>query len=194
MKIIGLTGGIASGKSSVSKYIKELGVPVFDADEVARIALMPNSKYFDKVIDIFGEEILTIDKIIDRKKLADIVFLDKSKLDSLEKVVHEYVLEKLKEFLENNKNEEKVVLDVPLLIEVGWHDFADEVWVVSLPLQDQIKRAILRDSISKEKVEARIAAQLSLAEKSKYADKIIDNSGSFEETKKQIDLYLKEKK
>lgn len=192
MKIIGLTGGIASGKSTVSKFLKELGASVFDADEVSRNALKKGAECFDQVINLLGKKILLDDGAIDRKKVANIVFNDKSTLKKLEKIVHEFVWLKAQEFINEHKNEKKIVLDVPLLIETKWNEDVDEIWVVSIPVEEQIKRALSRNDIAKEDVKSRIASQMSLEDKLIYADRVIENTGTLEETKVQVEKYWNE--
>lgn len=192
MKIIGLTGGIASGKSTVAKILKELGASVFDADEVSRNALKKGECCFDQVINLLGRNVLLSDGQIDRKKVADIVFNDKRILKKLEKIIHEFVWMKAQEFMNEHKNEAKIVLDVPLLIETNWNEEVDEIWVVSVPVEEQIKRALSRNDISEKDVKARIASQMCLEDKLKYANKIIENVGTLEETKTQVEKYWNE--
>ena len=192
MKIIGLTGGIASGKSTVAKFLKELGASVFDADEVSRSALKPGVECFAKVVALFGSNILLADGTIDRQKIAKIVFNDKLALKKLEKIVHEFVWMKAQEFINEHKDENKIVLDVPLLIETKWSEDVDEIWVVSIPVEEQIKRAISRNDMATNDVKARIESQMSLEEKLIYADRVIENTGTLEETKAQVEKYWKE--
>jgi dephospho-CoA kinase len=192
MKIIGLTGGIASGKSTVSNFLKELGASVFDADEVSRNALKKGAEGFEKVIELLGTNILLEDGSIDRQKVANIVFNDKEALKKLEKIVHEFVWMKAQEFIIKHKNENKIVLDVPLLIETKWYKEVDEIWVVSVPVEEQIKRAVARNNMSIKDVKARIESQMSLEDKLIYADRVIENTGSLEETKMQVEKYWTE--
>lgn len=192
MKIIGLTGGIASGKSTVSNFLKELGASVFDADEVSRNVLKKGAEGFEKVIELLGTNILLEDGSIDRQKVANIVFNDKEALKKLEKIVHEFVWMKAQEFIIKHKNENKIVLDVPLLIETKWYKEVDEIWVVSVPVEEQIKRAVARNNMSIKDVKARIESQMSLEDKLIYADRVIENTGSLEETKMQVEKYWTE--
>lgn len=184
MIIIGLTGGIASGKSTVSAELKKIGVPIFDADQNAREAVAKGSEGLELVIKAFGKEYLTADGELDRNKISHLVFNDKAALRTLEGILHKVVLQNAESFLAKYRaeNQQAVVLDVPLLIETGWYKMADCVWLVAVSRQQQIERAMLRSGMSEEEVTARIEAQMSLAEKKQYADVIIDNSGSLEDT------------
>ncbi len=192
MKVVGLTGGIASGKSTVAKYLRKQGVTVFDADAVAREALSQGTDAWQQVVELFGSDILEDNGSIDRKKLAAIVFEDKSKLRQLEQVLHGYVWQQVENFVENSQiqGQSWVVLDVPLLIECNWHTRVDEVWVVSLEPEEQVRRALARDDIQEQDVRARIKAQLPLQEKEKYADIILNNRGTQEALLAQVERQL----
>ncbi len=188
MKIIGLTGGIGSGKTSVASKLRALGARVFDADEVAKNAVLPGTEGFRKVIEIFGTRIVDAEGKLDRTVLAEIVFNDKESLKALEEIIHGYVWQETDKFLIECRQagERAVILDVPLLIECGWYKKVDEVWLVALPVEKQIMRTMERSGMTAEAVQARIAAQMSLDEKKKYATLIIDNSETWEETEKQV--------
>lgn len=188
MKIIGLTGGIGSGKTSVASKLRALGARVFDADEVAKNAVLPGTEGFRKVVEIFGTQIVDAEGKLDRTVLAEIVFNDKESLKTLEEIIHGYVWQETDKFLIECRQagERAVILDVPLLIECGWYKKVDEVWLVALPVEKQIMRTMERSGMTPEAVQARIAAQMSLDEKKKYATLIIDNSGTWEETEKQV--------
>ncbi|MHC1717588.1 MAG: dephospho-CoA kinase [Acidaminococcaceae bacterium] len=188
MKIIGLTGGIGSGKTSVAAKLRALGARVFDADEAARNAVLPGSQGFHKVVENFGPQLVDADGKLDRTALAEIVFNDKASLRKLEDIIHGYVWQETDKFLNQCKQagERAAILDVPLLIECGWHKKVDEVWLVALPVEKQIIRTMERSGMTAEDVQARIAAQMPLEEKKKYATLIIDNSGDWEETEKQV--------
>jgi dephospho-CoA kinase len=185
---IGLTGGIASGKSVVSAYLRELGAPVFDADEASRRSVRKDTPGLAQVRAAFGDDYLQEDGNLDRQKMADTVFKDVKARRKLEAIVHKMVRTAADDFVrEQEKAGSKVVFfDVPLLIECGWHKDVDVVWLVSLPREEQVRRAVLRDKASAENIKARIAAQMSLEEKAKFADLIIDNSGTLSNTKKQV--------
>ena len=188
MIVIGLTGGIGSGKSTVSSYMKTLGIPVFDADESSRAAVRKGSACLQKIVDFFGPDCLLENGELNRSWVADRVFHDKKILKQYEKIVQDQVLAEAQRFLEDQKEKKAMaaVLDVPLLIECGWHTKVDSVWLVKVPKEVQIQRAMLRDGAAEEAVKARIDAQMPLAEKERYADVVIDNSGTVENTKVQV--------
>ena len=188
MKIIGLTGGIGSGKTSVAAKLRALGARVFDADEAAKNAVLPGTEGFFKVVETFGPQIVDADGKLNRMALAEIVFNDKESLKRLEEIIHSYVWQETDKFLNacREAGERAVILDIPLLIECGWHQKVDEVWLVVLPVEKQIMRTMERSGMTAEAVQARIAAQMPLDQKKKYATLVIDNSGAWEETEKQV--------
>lgn len=184
MITIGLTGGIASGKSTVSAELRRLGLPIFDADAEAKLAVSKGSEGLAQVIEALGSEYLTAEGELNRAKVAERVFHDKEALKTLEAIIHKIVWARAEQFMQENRSAERqlAVLDVPLLIECGWHKLVDSVWLVAVSRKQQIERAMLRSGMTADEVEARIAAQMSLAEKKKYADIVLDNSGTLEET------------
>lgn len=184
MITIGLTGGIASGKSTVSAELRRLGLPIFDADAEAKLAVSKGSEGLAQVITALGSEYLTAKGELNRAKVAERVFHDKEALKTIEAIIHKIVWARAEQFMQENRSAEKqlAVLDVPLLIECGWHKLVDSVWLVAVSRKQQIERAMLRSGMTSDEVEARIAAQMSLAEKKKYADIVLDNSGTLEET------------
>lgn len=184
MITIGLTGGIASGKSTVSAELRRLGLPIFDADAEAKLAVAKGSDGLAQVIAALGSEYLTAEGELNRAKVAERVFHDKEALKTIEAIIHKIVWARAEQFMQKNRSAEKrlAVLDVPLLIECGWHKLVDSVWLVAVSRKQQIERAMLRSGMTADEVEARIAAQMSLAEKKKYADIVLDNSGTLEET------------
>lgn len=184
MITIGLTGGIASGKSTVSAELRRLGLPIFDADAEAKLAVAKGSEGLAQVIEALGSEYLTAEGELNRAKVAERVFHDKNALKTIEAIIHKIVWARAEQFMQENRSAEKqlAVLDVPLLIECGWHKLVDSVWLVAVSRKQQIERAMLRSGMTADEVEARIAAQMSLAEKKKYADIVLDNSGTLEET------------
>ena len=192
MIIIGLTGGIGSGKSTVSSYMKTLGIPVFDADASSRAAVKKGSACLEEIVQFFGPDCLLSDGELNRSWVAAKVFHDKKMLKQYEKIVQDQVLAEAQQFLadQKEKNAAVAVLDVPLLIECGWHTKVDSVWLVKVSEEIQIRRAMLRDGATEEAVTARINAQMSLTDKEKYADVIIDNSGSVESTKVQVTAHM----
>lgn len=193
MIVVGLTGGIASGKSTVSKHMGELGIPIFDADAVAHDVVAKGTPGLQKVVDTFGEEYLCNGEL-DRKKMAETVFHDKNKLKQLEEIVQSLVWQQATEFFEKQKTAgvRAVALDVPLLIEAGWYKKVDEVWLVRISAEEQVRRVMLRDKCTAEHAKARIASQMSTDEKQTYAKIVIDNSGTVEQTLSQVDKEVKE--
>lgn len=184
MIVIGLTGGIASGKSTVAAELRRLGLPVFDADEASRKAVAAGSEGLKLVQQIFGSEYLTPTGELNREKVAALVFRDKEALKKLEAIIHKIVLSEVDCFLHECRSQgcQAAVLDVPLLIECGWHEKVDVVWLVAVSIEEQIKRAMLRSGMPEADVKRRIAAQMSLEEKKAYAGVVFDNSGELENT------------
>lgn len=184
MIIIGLTGGIASGKSTVSNELRKLNIPIFDADEVSRNAVTKGSLGLQLVIEAFGQDYLTQDGEMDRAKVSQLVFANKDARQTLEHIIHKIVWGEAETFLAKCReaNANVAVLDVPLLIECGWHKNVDKVWLVAVDKRQQIERAMKRSGMTEAEVTARIDAQMSLDEKKKHADVIIDNSGSLNDT------------
>ena len=192
MKIIGLTGGIASGKSTVATELRKQNVPVFDADEVSRNAVAKGSKGLALVAEAFGADYLTSDGEMDRAKISQLVFSDKEALKTLEGILHKIVWDEAEAFLAEAREQKAklAVLDVPLLIETKWHERVDLVWLVAVSKEQQIKRAMIRSGMTEEEVKARIAAQMSLEDKKKFADVVLDNSGALKETLEQVHKEL----
>lgn len=190
-KVIGLTGSIATGKSQVSNYLKNKGIKVIDADLIARD--VANYKIVkNKIKREFGEDLYKNDKL-DRKKLAEIIFSRKIHRQKLNSIMHPEIYKKIKK--ESESADGLVFIDIPLLFEnedlnkkYGL-DF-DEIWLVYVDRETQIKRLMNRDDISREYAEEKINSQISVEEKRKKSDVIIDNSGTLEETFKQVEKNL----
>lgn len=195
MKIIGLTGGIASGKSTVSNTLANLGAIVLDADKIYHQTIEVNKPAWKDLVNEFGDSILNPDKTINRDKLASIVFNDVSKLKRLGEITHPRVMECFKNEMQKireNNPDAVVVKEIPLLYENNLERVSDEVWVVWVNKETQVKRLMERNSFSHEEALKRIAAQIPLDEKAKRADKVIDNSFSIEETIRQTSEFFKE--
>lgn len=192
MEVIGLTGGIASGKSTVSKILKRLGAVIIDADIVSREIMLKGNSAYNKIVEYFGIFILKENGEIDRKKLGNIVFADKEKLLKLNEITHPVIIEEIKEKIKTEKEkkrEKAVVLDAALLIEMKMHKMVDEVWLVVVDSKTQIKRVMERDKLSYEDAVNRIKSQMSLEDKMKYADFIINNCKDFNAIEKQVNLF-----
>lgn len=191
--IIGLTGGIASGKSTVSNMLKELGIPVIDADEEARLAVEKGEKAYNAIVDHFGEAILMDDGSIDRAKLGAIIFKDEEKRLVLNSIVHpavrERMLQKREQYRSNGHH--FIVLDIPLLFESRLTAMVDKVIVVYVDDLVQLERLKKRNGFTEEEAQERIASQMPLKDKQKLADAVINNNGTIEETKKQLFSILR---
>ena len=185
MNVVGLTGGIASGKSTVSRMLGELGAEVIDADRIARDVVRHGTPAWREIRDHFGAGILLPDGEIDRAALGDLVFHDSEQKDALNRIVHprviaEYALRITD--LEKTVPEALVIMDVPLLFESGMHQGLDAVIVVYVPIDLQLQRLRERDRLSREDAMARIQSQMPLKEKAAQATHLIDNSGTRENT------------
>lgn len=188
--MIGLTGGIASGKSSVAALLSACGVPVIDADQLARDAVLPGSAALARIVETFGSAVLDPSGALDRAALAEIVFTEAEARKKLEAILHPAIKllaeERLAEL--RSRGERVVFYMAPLLIEAGIVDRVDEVWVVYLDRETQISRLMARDQLSRDAAEQRIASQMPMAEKKKFGRVVIDNSGSKAELAEQVEL------
>jgi len=192
--VIGLTGGIASGKSTVSNMFKVMDITVVDADLEARLAVEKGEPAYNKIIAEFGREILTKNGEIDRPKLGSIIFHQAEKRQLLNEITHPEVRKRMREQVEHAKknNEEVVVLDIPLLFESNLTNMVDKTILVFVDNETQLQRLIARNNLSVEDAEARIRSQMPLSEKVILADAVINNNGSIEDTKEQfIDVLTK---
>lgn len=197
MKVIGLTGGIASGKSTVASFLKELGAYVIDADQVAREIVRVGCPAWLDIVREFGEEILCPDRRIDRGKLGKIIFQQPEARKRLNEITHPRIIGEIENRIEKIKREEKervIVIDVPLLIETGMTKMVDEVWLAFLPEEKQISRLMERDGCTKEEAERRIKSQIPIQEKRKFAHRIIDTSGLLKDTRRQINFFWQQDK
>ena len=189
MVIVGLTGSVGTGKSTVANLFKELGAYVVDWDELAREVTRPHLKAWKEIVEYFGKSILNEDLTINRQKLADIVFSDKEKVAKLNQIVHPEVLkedERMTSEIKSLDPNALIIKDIPLLFELTRPIFADRIVVVSASEQTQLKR-LEEMGMSREDAQSRIKSQLSLEEKIKSADFVINNDGPLEETKKQVE-------
>lgn len=195
MLIVGLTGGIASGKSSVGKIMAKLGAKIVDADLLARVVVEPGRPAFAAIVERFGEVVIASDGILDREKLRDIVFNDKSALNDLNNITHPEVFKEILREIENYRNSdsnELLVLDIPLLYEAGAVAIVDAVVVVYVDRETQIERLIERDKFSRSDAENRIDKQMDLEEKKRRADFVIDNCGSFDDLESEVNSIFGE--
>ena len=187
MLLVGLTGGIASGKSTVSAMLAERGAEIVDADHIARQVVMPGTPAWCKIRDHFGPGVLHPDGQIDRQALADQVFADKSKLALLNEITHPAVFARIADRLEAHHDQDViVVLDAALLIEAGLAEGVDVVVVVSSPREIQVERLAAR-GVGERDASNRIAAQLGPEQRLARADVVVDNSGSLEDLGRRVD-------
>ncbi|MFA3905605.1 dephospho-CoA kinase [Fusobacterium nucleatum] len=185
--IIGLTGGIASGKSTVSKYLAEKGFKVYDADKIAK-DISGKKSVQKEIITTFGDKILDENGNVDRKKLKEIVFENKEKLKQLNAIIHPKVIDFYKELKEQN-TDEIIIFDVPLLFESGIDKFCDKILVVISDYEIQLNRIVERDKIDRELAEKIIKSQLSNEERIKKADVVIENNSSLEDLFEKVERF-----
>ena len=189
MKTIGLTGGIGSGKSTVSKVLATLGASIIDADRVGHEIYLPGKAAWKQVTDTFGRKIVAEDQTIDRKKLGAIVFGSPDALARLNAIVHPIMFEEIRQRIQARRAEGftlPVVVEAAILIEANWLPLADTVWVVETDKDAAIRRVAEQRGMSTADAEARIANQLSNAERRKHAQVVIRNNGSLQALEQQI--------
>lgn len=191
---IGLTGGIASGKSTVATMLKKRGYTIIDADVVAREVVEVGESAYDQIVDHFGTEILQQDKTIDRKKLGSIIFHNDKERMVLNSIVHPAVRKRMNE----RKNaaitsgKKTIIMDIPLLFESKLTHLVDKTIVVFVNEDIQLQRLMKRDNLSRKDAQARLNAQIPLIKKKQMADAVIDNSGSLNETERQLEQIIDE--
>jgi len=197
MFIVGLTGGVASGKTAVSEVLREEGAYIIDADQIARELVQPHGPAWNELVRAFGKEILQGDGSIDRKKLADRVFVDPNRRKRLNQILHPLITEEMdrrtREIGQKNPGA-IVVIDAPLLIEVGYHRRVDKVMVVVSTRTDQIERQKARDGINSEQALRILSSQMPVEEKVKVADFVIRNEGSLAEVREKAKEVFRELK
>jgi dephospho-CoA kinase len=192
---VGLTGGIASGKSTVSEIFANLGAKILDADEVAREVLLPGQPAWTRLRQVFGEEFFHPDGTVKRKQLRKLVFADPEKRKQLNEIVHPEVIKEINRRSESWSSSDQagvLLVDVPLLLEVGVANRFDKVVVVYASESVQIKRLLQRDGISEEEAKQALSAQMPLGKKVEQADYVIDNNGTPEETQAQVEEVWQE--
>lgn len=196
MRIIGLTGGIASGKSTVAAILAKHGAYIIDADKIGHKIYYKGGPAWRGVIDAFGDEILDNGGNIDRAKLGQIVFSDNKKLQQLNVIVHPLMRREIQLQLKDadNRGFAIAVIDAAVLIESGWYTLADEIWLVVADNELRLQRLMQRNGFSRQQAWQRIESQMPDDEKAKYADVIIDNNGDMEELENKVikALYRKE--
>jgi dephospho-CoA kinase len=194
VKVIGLTGSIASGKSTVARILSRLGAEVIDADQIARDVVAPGSPLLDRLRESFGAGVITEEGTLDRKRLGEIVFADQGARKRLEGILHPEIRRVSRELMEDARRRGIPVLVyvAPLLIESGRIGDVDEVWVVDVSEERQLARLMGRDGCSAEEARQRMAAQMGSAEKKRFAARVIDNDGEPEETERIVTQLYRE--
>ncbi len=191
--IVGLTGGIASGKSTVSKMFKELGAEIIDADIEAK-EISQREDVVSEMKNIFGNKILNENGKIDRNKIKEIIFSDKEKLKMLNNLIHPKVMEEFKKIKENADKNDIIIFDIPLLFETGMDKMCDKIMLVFVDINTQIKRMIERDNITEELAVKIINSQMSLDEKLKKSEIHIENNGTLENLREKAENIYRELK
>lgn len=191
MFIVGITGGIGSGKSTVSKYLEDKGLPVLDADKISFEVTDVDGSAVEEVASVFGDRAVSADGSMNRKYISDIVFNDRMKLDLLSSIIHKHVFEVMAKRIEEEteKKTKCIVLDVPIPVQ-KFVDMSDQVWVVTCDTEVRIGRLIDR-GLSRDEAKRRIAMQLTDDEYADLADFKIDNSGDLEDTFARVDELIK---
>lgn len=187
-KVIGLTGGIGSGKSTVSQFLKELGAVIIDADKVGHEAFQPDTEAWREVVATFGREILTTSGEIDRKKLGEIVFHNAESLSRLNRIMHPRMSEMMKAQIEEYRRQgvAVVVLEAAVLIEANWTPLLDEVWVTVAPEAMVLRRLKAQRRLNEEQTRARLRSQMPAGERVKHADVVINNDGDIDQLKAKV--------
>jgi len=189
MIIVGLTGSVGTGKSTVTRFFRELGAYIIDWDELARDVIRPHLRAWREILEYFGKDFLNEDLTVNRQKLAEMVFSDKEKVAKLNQIVHPEVFkedERITNEIKSLDRDALVIKDIPLLLELTRPIFVDKIVVVSASEQTQLRR-LEEKGMSREDARSRIKSQLPLKEKIKSADFVINNDGPLEETKKQVE-------
>lgn len=188
MILVGVTGGLGAGKSTVARMLGSRGAVIVDADELAARALEPGTGSYERVCELFGDEIVQPDGRLDRAAIAQRVFRDPDKRRALESIVHPEVFRGLAETVEAHRDTDHVVVfDVPLLVEIGLQDAFDVVVVVTAPPDQQLLRVMRDRTMSEQDASARLAAQVSSAERESAADVVIPNDGDLEELERRVE-------
>lgn len=188
MLVIGLTGGIGSGKTTVSGFLEELGAEVIDADKVGHVTYLPDMPAWRDLIDTWGEDLLQPNREIDRKKLGAIVFSDPANLEKLNSIVHPRMRDIMNDRIEAFRGEGKrvVVVDAAILIEAKWTSLVDEVWVTAAPEEVVVQRVMARNGWEEEQVRSRMASQMPAEERQSYADVVIDTDATLDEVRERV--------
>ena len=195
--IVGLTGGIVGGKSTVASMFRDLGAKIIDADRLGHSVILPYKSAWKKIVKLFGKDILRNDLTINREKLGKIVFADQGFLKKLNEITHPEIIKLIQKEINlaraKTQNQEKILItDAALIYETKIDRLMDKVIVVYIEEDEQIKRLIKRNNLSKDEALQRIKSQIPMKEKIKMADYVIDNSSSLDKTKKQVEKIWQE--
>lgn len=195
--IVGLTGGIVSGKSTVASMFKDIGAKIVDADKLGHSVILPHRPAWEKITRLFGKDVLQNDLTIDRERLGKIVFTNQTLLKKLNKITHPEIIKLIKKEinLAKNKthNQQKIlIIDAALIYEAKIDRFMDKIIVVYIDKDEQVKRLAKRNNLSKEEALQRIKSQMPMKEKVKMADYVIDNSNSLDKTREQVEKIWQE--
>lgn len=188
MTVIGVTGNIGSGKSTVCQVLAKLGATIIDADELAHETYKPHSQAWQELINTFGKDIVKANEKIDRQKLGQIVFANPAALALLNQIVHPRAYRMAQEKIEDYRRQgaKAIVVEATLLIEAGWADLVDKVWLVVAPEDVAIQRLTQHEGIAKAQILTRLKAQMPAEEKMKYADEVIYNDGSLNQLETKV--------
>lgn len=192
--IIGLTGSIASGKSTISAMLKEKGFPIIDADLVARQVVEPGTANLQEIERVFGHVVMNEDGTLNRDSLGQLIFHDPAKRKQLNDLMHPAIRNEMLRMRDElfEQGQKTIIMDIPLLFESRLQHFVDKILVVSVTEEMQLHRLMNRNSLSKEEAETRIQSQLPISEKEKGADAVIYNDGSIDQSKVQLESILAE--
>lgn len=195
MRVIGLTGSICSGKSTIAQFLAQMGATLINADEIGHEAYQPHCETWQQVVEAFGKGVLTASDEIDRQKLSEIVFKDPEALKRLNAIMHPGMHRVAEKRIEKLRREgtEVVVLEAPLLIEANWLDLVDEVWVARASEENSLKRCRERSGLSEAQARARMASQFSPDEKAKHASVLIDTNVSLAEVEAMVKNLWRER-
>jgi dephospho-CoA kinase len=195
MVVVGLAGGIGTGKSEVARMLGTLGAAVVEADKIGHAVYLPNTDGWREVVDTFGEDVLLPSGEVDRRKLGGKVFGNPEAMEKLNAITHPRIRQGLKDGIEEagRTGYQMVVLDAAILIEAGWTDLCDQVWVATAPEDQVVQRIQSRNNLTEEQVRARMASQMSTEERVKHAHVVIDNNGDLDDLSHKVNEAWKER-